>query len=92
MKNDTTTTLLNFVLAMLVILGVAFTVWNIFQQRTIRRLQPEVNLRAQMWQVNGQKVQMLVNDVEAFNAKSPTPELTRILQAIKTPAQPAAAK
>ncbi len=86
MKNDTTTTLLNFILSVLVILGVAFTVWNIFQQRTVRQLQPELTIRAQMWQGTSAKVQMLINDVESYNAKSPNPELGRILQSIKQPA------
>lgn len=92
MKNDMTTTMLNFVLAVLVILGVVFTVSNIFHQRSLRQLQPELQGRAQMWQVNSSRVQMLVNDAIAYNAKAPNAELTRLLQSATQPAtQPAQA-
>ena len=87
MKNDMTTTMLNFVLAVLVILGVVYTVSNVLHQRSLRRLQPELQARAQMWQVNSSRVQMLVNDALAYNAKSPNAELTRLLQAATQPAQ-----
>jgi hypothetical protein len=86
MKNDISSTMLNFVLAVLVILGVVFTISNILHQRSLRELQPELQNRAQIWQVNSQRMQMLVNDALAYNAKSPNADLTRLLQSATQPA------
>ena len=89
MKNDSTTTILNLVLATLVILGVMFAVLSIWRMRDLRRLQPQV--QAEMQQVNfvSMKAQALLQDTVAFNATAKSPELTQIIQSVQTP-QPAA--
>ena len=89
MKNDTTTTILNFVLSVLVILGVAFTVWNTFQVRSLRQITPELQFRAQNAQRFNSMAQMLANDALAYNEKVRNPDLARILQAATQPAAPA---
>jgi hypothetical protein len=79
MKNDTTTTFLNFVLAALVILGVLFAILSMMRAREYRTITPfamQANAKAMM-------MQSLVNDVSAFNAQAKSPELTRILQSIQ---------
>lgn len=86
MKNDTTTTFLNFVLAVLVILGVAFTISGIIHQHSLRQIQPELQGRLQMAQVNGPRAQLLANDVMTYNTKAQSQELARILQSITQPA------
>ena len=85
MKNDTTTTLLNFVLAVLVILGVVFALMTMSRTRDLRQLQS----RAQIAQINFMRAQALANDVMAFNATAKSPELAQILQSAQ-PQQPAA--
>jgi len=87
MKSDTTTTALNFILAMLVILGVVFASMSIMRTRELRQLQ----IRAQVAQLNFMRAQALANDVAAFNATAKNPELTKILLSIQAP-QPASSK
>jgi endonuclease/exonuclease/phosphatase (EEP) superfamily protein YafD len=89
MKNDSTTTVLNFVLAALVILGVAFALMNIWRTRELRQMQSTLQVQVQKLQFTSTKAQALLNDVIAFNATAKNPELTQILQAIQTQ-QPAA--
>lgn len=84
MKSDTTTTALNFILAMLVILGVVFASMSIMRTRELRQLQ----IRAQMAQMNFMRAQALVNDVAAYNAKVKNPDLTKILMSIRAPKSP----
>jgi hypothetical protein len=90
MKNDSTTTVLNFVLAALVILGVAFALINIWRTRELRQMQSALQLQVQKLQFTSSKAQALVSDVMTFNATAKSPELTQILQAVQTP--PPAAK
>lgn len=90
MKNDTTTTLLNFVLAVLVILGVAFALMSMSRTRDVRQMQTSLQLEVQKVQASSMKAQALLNDVIAYNTTAKNPELQQIIQAAQTPAQPAA--
>ncbi len=86
MKNDTTTTLLNFVLAILVILGVVFALTTISRTRDLRQLQT----RAQVLQINSLRLQALANDAAIYNNTAKSVELDQILRGAATPAvQPA---
>jgi hypothetical protein len=79
MKNDTTTTLLNFVLAVLVILGVVFALMTMSRTRELRQL--SLNYAAvnnNIMRVNG-----LLNDVAAYNAKVNSPELARAIAVLQ---------
>ena len=80
MKNDNITTALNFVLAILAILGVIFALQTIFRTREFRSLQ----FQAIMANNTIMRVQSLANDTLAYNQKNPNPDLTRLLQAIQT--------
>lgn len=79
MKNDTTTTLLNFVLAVLVILGVVFaylTIWRTRDLRGIQQAAVQANSKVMM-------AQSLINDVNVYNAKARSPEINGMLQAFQ---------
>ena len=81
MKSDTTTTVLNFILAVLVILGVVFALLSIARTREYRAIKPfviQANSKAMM-------IQSLDNDVNAYNNQVKSPEITRLLQSLKTP-------
>ena len=83
MKNDTTTTVLNFVLAILVILGVLFALLAMNRTRNTRLIAPvamQANAKAMM-------IQSLINDVNAYNAQAKSPEVNRILQSLQTSVQ-----
>ena len=80
MKSDTTTTVLNYALAVVVILGVVFALFTIFRARNLRNITPvamQVNTKLMM-------VQSLVNDVNNYNQQAKSPELTKILQTFQT--------
>jgi len=79
MKNDTTTTILNFVLAALVILGVVFALLTMNRTRELRQL----SLNATTANSALIRAQALANDATAFNATAKNPDLTRILQSIQ---------
>jgi len=79
MKNDTTTTVLNFVLAVLVILGVAFALLTMNRTRELRTLSSAA-LQANN---NLMRAQGLANDVMAYNATAKSLELTRILNGVQ---------
>jgi hypothetical protein len=89
MKDDTTTTLLNFVLYTLVILCVFFAIWSMWRVRDLKQLEPRVQAHAQMVQVKRATAMALLNDVITYNATAKSPELAQIVQDAKTP-QPAA--
>lgn len=76
MKNDPTTTLLNFVLAVLVIIGV----WCAYL--TIKRTNDQRNLAPLVMQVNAKvgQIQSLINDVNNYNQQAKSPEITRMVQ------------
>ena len=79
MKSDTTTTVLNFVLAALVILGVVFAILAVTRTRELRQLTGNATLaNAALAQAQG-----LANDTVAYNATAKSPELTRILQSVQ---------
>jgi hypothetical protein len=76
MKSDTTATALNFILAVLVILGVVFALFSIFRARDLRSVAPvaiQVNSRLML-------LQSLVNDVNNYNQQAKSPEITRMMQ------------
>jgi hypothetical protein len=79
MKSDTTTLVLNFVLAVLVILGVLFAVLTMNRQRDLRAL----STNAAIANTALMKAQALANDTAAYNASAKSPELTRILASIQ---------
>ena len=89
MKNDTTTTALNFVLAALVIFGVMFALLNIWRTRDLRQMQTALQTQMQIAQVTSARAQSLLNDVIAFNATAKSPELDQIIKSAEAP-QPAA--
>ncbi len=79
MKSDTTTTILNFVLAVLVILGVVFALLTITRMREFRQLTGNATLaNATLMRAQG-----LANDAAAYNATAKNPDLARILQSIQ---------
>lgn len=79
MKNDTTTTVLNFVLAILVILGVCFALLAMSKTRELRQL----TVNATLANAALTRAQSLANDTTAYNASAKSPELTKILIAIQ---------
>lgn len=88
MKNDTTTTFLNFVLAALVILGVLFALLGIWRSRDLRHMQTSLQSQMQRSQIAGARAQALLNDVIAYNASAKSQELEQIIKAAQTPATP----
>lgn len=77
MKCETMNSALTFVLGAFVVLGVIFALQTIVRTREIRSLQVQMtNINA-----NYMRLQALANDVNAYNQKYPSAELTRILQA-----------
>lgn len=80
MKNDTTTTFLNFALAALVILGVVFALMTIWRTRDLRELQPKLQAELQQAQVVTMKAQSLLQDTIVYNNTAKSPELTQIIQ------------
>ena len=89
MKNDATTTLLNFVLYALVIFCVIFAVWSMWRVRDLKQMEPRVQAHVQMVQAKKATAMALLNDVIAYNANAKSPELAQIIQSAKTP-QPSA--
>ena len=79
MKSDTTTLVLNFVLAVLVILGVLFAVLAMNRARDLRQMSSAAAIANNALL----RAQGLANDTAAFNAQAKSPELTRILAAIQ---------
>src|SRR5215471_10248671 len=76
MKSNTTVTALNFILAVVVILGVVFALFSIFRARDLRGIAPvaiQVNSRLML-------LQSLVNDVNNYNQQAKSSEITRIMQ------------
>ena len=89
MKNDSTTTFLNFVLAALVILGVVFAIFGFSRTRDLRHMQTALQQQMQRSQITGARAQALLNDVMTYNATAKNPELAQIIQAAQTPPAPA---
>lgn len=82
MKNDTTTTVLNFVLAVLVILGVVFAWFDITRQRQLRYLSNTATTANN----SIMRVNALVNDVAIYNNTAKAPELTRAIANLQSKA------
>jgi hypothetical protein len=79
MKCETMNSVLTFVLGAFVVLGVICALQTIIRTRELRTLQIQMtNINA-----NYMRLQALANDVNAYNQKTPSVELTRILQATK---------
>ncbi len=77
MKSETMNSALTFVLGAFVVLGVIFALQTIVRTREIRSLQIQMtNINA-----NYMRLQALAGDVNAYNQKYPSAELTRILTA-----------
>jgi hypothetical protein len=74
MKNDTTTTFLNFILAALVIFSVFLTILNMRDSRLLPQMNAKANFVA--------RVQSLAQDTANFNAQYKSPDLTKILQSV----------
>jgi hypothetical protein len=85
MKNDSTTTFLNFVLAALVILGVLFALLNIWKGRDVRSIQAQVQFQAQNFQIASVRAQALLNDTIVYNTTAKSPELAAIIQSVQAP-------
>jgi hypothetical protein len=79
MKCETMNSVLTFVLGAFVVLGVWFAVRTINQTRELRSLQ----IQAASINANYMRLQALANDVNAYNQKTPSPELKRILDATR---------
>jgi len=81
MKCETMNSVLTFVLGVFVMAGVIFALQTIVRTREIRSLQ----LQAANINANYVRLQSLANDVNTFNQnqKTPSPDLTRILQAAR---------
>jgi hypothetical protein len=79
MKSDTTTTVLNFILAALAIFGVIFALLSINRTREFRQLTNNAALANNALL----RAQGLANDTAAFNVTAKSPELARILQSIQ---------
>lgn len=86
MKCDMTNAVLTFVLGVLAVAGVIFALQTIFLTRDFRQMTAQAALANNSLL----QVQSLANEVNAYNLKNPSPELTKILQA--TQAKPAGAK
>jgi hypothetical protein len=85
MKNDSTTTAMNFVLAALVILGVVFALLNIWRSRDLRHLQTALQVQMQKYQYGTAKAQALLNDAIAYNATAKNAEMAQIIQSVQPP-------
>jgi hypothetical protein len=70
---------LTFVLGVLVVLGVIFALQTINRTRETRGLQVEVAAINNSYM----RLQALAADVNAYNQKTPNPDLTRILQSVR---------
>ena len=79
MKSDTTTTALNFVLAVLVILGVVFASLSILRTRELRIMTSNAALAQNMLA----RAQGLANDVAVYNVSAKSPELASILKSVQ---------
>jgi hypothetical protein len=79
MKNDTTITVLNFVLAIMLILGVCFALLAMSKTRELRQL----TVNATVANAALMRAQSLANDTAAYNASAKNPELAKILIAIQ---------
>jgi hypothetical protein len=80
MKSELTGLFLTFVLGVLAVAGVIFALQTIFLTSELRKLSAQENFDRNSLAL----AQTLVNDVALYNQKSPSPELTKLLQAVQT--------
>jgi hypothetical protein len=92
MKNDTTTTMLNFVLAVLVILGVVFALMTMRRTNTLRSMQPQLMVAGQRVQGDAARASALLNEVANYNKTANNPELAEIIKEAQMPPQAPAKK
>jgi hypothetical protein len=85
MKCETTNTILTFVLGVLAVAGVIFAMQTFFLTREFRAL----TVQATIANNSLLQVQALANDVAAYNQKTPSAELTKLLTAAQTAPAPA---
>jgi hypothetical protein len=86
MKNDLTTTFLNFLLIGLMVICVVLAVMNMQRTAEYGQLQGQL-AKAQF---DAARAQALANDAINYNATVKNPELNQILQGIMTPQNPQA--
>ena len=79
MKDDLTTTFLNFVLAMLVFLTVGFGLLTILREPQL----PGATATALQANNSLVKIQSLINDTAAYNVTARSAELAGILQTVE---------
>ena len=79
MKSDKNTTILNFLLGALVLLGVYFTLIGIWHTHKFQQL----TYNAPIANNTLLRAQGLANDAAAYNVSAKSPELTRILQSVQ---------
>ncbi len=80
MKCDTTNAILTFVLGVLAVAGVIFALQTIFLTRDFRKM----SVQAAFANSSLLQAQALANDVAVYNQKNPSPELTKLLQAVQS--------
>jgi hypothetical protein len=85
MNNDAMTTILNFMLAVFIVLSMAFAALFLWHNHEYRALQ----FRERNLQIVSIKAQALVRDVVNYNATAKSPELNQILQAALSGQAPA---
>jgi len=90
MKNDTTTTILSFVLAIFVIAGVVLAYLAMTRTSELRKMQPVIQNQLQTFQVVSARAQALLTDTATYNNTAKSPELELIIKSAQTPAQPVA--
>jgi hypothetical protein len=79
MKCELTSLFLFFVLGVLAVVGVFFGSRTVFFTHEFRSLSTQANTDNN----NLLQVRALVNDVGLYNQKSPSPELTKLLQTLQ---------
>jgi hypothetical protein len=84
MKSELTSLILTFVLGVFAMAGVLFALQTIFLTREFRSL----SVQATVANSSLMQAQSLAADVGAYNAKFPSPELTKLLAGVQ--AKPAA--
>jgi hypothetical protein len=84
MKCETTNTILTFALGVLAIAGVIFAVRTFTLTKEFR----DLTVQATIANNSLMQVQALANDAAAYNQKTPSPELTRLLTAAQTGPMP----
>ena len=84
--------MLNFVLAVLVILGVAFALMTMRRTNTLRAMQPQLVLAGQRVQADAARASALLNEVANYNKTANSPELAEIIKEASTAPQAPAKK